>query len=185
MIKINLGCGNRRMPPPWVNCDHARYAEPDYLFDFGEDDWPFDNGSADEIDARHCLEHTRGLLHVMLEAYRILTPGGKFIIEVPHPRSDYFIGDPTHVQPITQSTLDLFSRDLCLDWQAKNVANTPLALQLDVDFKMVHNEWHINEKWSKMFMRPDGTITNENHFRHAAATYNNVIDSLKFILERV
>lgn len=185
MIKINLGCGSRRLPPPWVNCDHARYAEPDYLFDFGEDDWPFDNGSADEIDARHCLEHTPGTLHVMLEAYRVLIPGGKFVIEVPHPRSDYFMDDPTHVKAITGSVLNLFNRDMCLDWRANGVPNTPLALQLDVDFKTVHTEHHLNDKWHKMLANPDGTVKNEAHFNHAIKTYNNVIDSMKFVLERV
>lgn len=185
MIKIHLGCGNRKLPHPWVNCDIARYCEPDFLFDFGEDDWPFANHTADEILAKQCLEHSRGLLHVMTEAYRVLIPGGKFHIEVPHPRSDFFIGDPTHVMPITHDALNLFSRELCLESQAKGLANTPLALHLEVDFRIVTHCWHINPRWKSWLLTDDMKIKDEKTFRHCVNSYNNVIETLEFVLEKV
>lgn len=180
MIKINLGCGSRRLPDPWVNCDHAEFAKPDMRFDFGRDPWPFAAQSADQIDARHCLEHSTGINHVMVEAYRVLVPGGRFEIEVPHPRSDWFIGDSTHVMPITQATLDLYSKAWCEDCQANNSANTPLALHLGVNFRMIENESHLNEHWIKTLLHAD-----QKMIQRCVATYNNVLDGMRFVLERV
>src|SRR5579859_688471 len=99
------------MPEPWVNCDkYADLSGVDAVFDFGVDPWPFADGSAEAIKANHCLEHSRGIQHVMVEAYRVLEPGGQFRIAVPHPRSEFYIGDPTHVLPITRDMVMLFSK---------------------------------------------------------------------------
>lgn len=187
MIKINLGCGSRRLPDPWVNCDHAEFAKPDMRFDFGRDPWPFAAQSADEIQAIHSIEHLKdgdGLDRVMCEAYRVLIPGGKFTIEVPHPRSDYFIGDPTHGLKITDAVLNLYSKELCEDWQARGIPNTPFALRLGVDFRMITMVNELNEHWRHL-LAEDGSVKNEHYFRHCVRSLNNVLDGMRFVLERV
>lgn len=188
VIKINLGCGSRHNPPPWVNCDNHHHARPDRLFDFGKDDWPFPDGSCDEILARHCLEHLdngRQLNRAMKEAYRVLVPGGRFEIEVPHPRSDYFIGDPTHGLAITKPTLDLYSKVWCEECVQRGLANTPLALQLGVDFKMVSFVYELNERWNDKILDAEKNIRNDDMFGFVLSSYNNVVDAMSFVLERV
>ena len=168
-----------------MNCDLETLAGVDEIFDFGLDGWPFENGSVDEIWANHCLEHSRGLLHAMSEAYRVLVPGGKFEITVPDPRSLFFIGDPTHVMPITLDTMLLFSREWCEECQAKGAANTPLALRLGVDFKLQHVERCVSEAWKSTLLNEDLSIKDQAEFDFAVASYNNVIDSSTFILQRI
>ena len=47
----------------------------------------------------------RVFLGMMKELYRICRDGAEIEINVPHPRHDNFIGDPTHVRIITPDTL--------------------------------------------------------------------------------
>ena len=53
-----------------------------------------------------------------------------------HPRNDDFLSDPTHVRPITILGLQLFDKELNLEWEKKNAANSPLALINNVDFNV-------------------------------------------------
>lgn len=189
MIRLNLGCGNKKRSQAdgWVNVDVARAATPDFCFDIGASDWPWDNESVDEIHASHVMEHLPrdGFLHAMVEAYRVLKPGSRFMIEVPHPRSDYFIGDPTHRTPIDGNVLNLFSLKLNQQGREADSSNTPLAIYLDVDFEIVHHEIQLNPKWLDVLMEPDHTtIRNQKYFDHAVETFSNVVHGLKFILER-
>jgi predicted SAM-dependent methyltransferase len=85
---------------------------PDVVFDLETGSWPFPDNSVDKILAHHVLEHIDDLIHVMKEMYRVMRVGAKAHIRVPHPRSDYFLADPTHVRPIMPGTLELFSPHL-------------------------------------------------------------------------
>lgn len=187
MIKINIGCGSRHLAG-WVNCDNQHFARPDRLFDFGKDEWPFPDGSADELCARHCLEHLehgRHLHHTMKEAYRVLIPGARFEIDVPHPRSDFFDGDPTHGLKITHAALSLYSKEWCEESLARGLANTPLALQYKVDFRMVEFAYELHEDWQPRLLNPDMSIKDQKALQFAIATYNNVAAGIHFVLERV
>lgn len=191
-VRLNLGCGLKKMPTAdgWINVDVARAAEPEFCFDIGEVDWPWDNESVGEINASHVMEHltSEGFLHAMSEAYRVLKPGSLFTIEVPHPRSDYFIGDPTHRTPVDENVLNLFSRKLCLKSQADGHSNTPLAIYLEVDFDITHYELQLNPKWMERLHIASGSVAVSEHdselLKHAVSTFNNVVHGMKFVLER-
>lgn len=190
-IRLNLGCGHKKLPASegWINVDAEISCLPDLCLDIGwGEDWPWNDGIVDEINASHVMEHLGAddFLFAMREAYRVLKPGGWFTIEVPHPRSDFFIGDPTHKTPITEHVMNLFSRKLCDQWASDGTSNTALAIYLNVDFDLIHNEVILNPKWLDVLMMPDGvTVKNEAYFRHAVETFNNVVYGLKFVLERV
>lgn len=189
MIRLNLGCGKRHLPRDegWVNIDQAAAAKPDKVLDIGWARWPFMDRSVDEINASHVLEHLDGaqLLHCMGEAYRVMKPGARFKIEVPHPRSDWFIGDPTHKTPIDENVLNLFSRKLCDMNTANGSANTPLAEYLGIDFDIIEHSWGLNPKWEMRFLL-NGSLNpaKEEEFRHAVESLNNVVWNLSFTLER-
>lgn len=82
-LRINVGCG--QFPRAgWVNVDIDAAAKADVRHDLDERPYPFATGSADEIFASHVLEHLRDPFAAMAEFRRILAPGGRLTIRVPH-----------------------------------------------------------------------------------------------------
>ena len=141
-MKFNMGCGMRRMDG-YVNVDASPAAAADQVWDLEVLPWPWPDNCAEEIRFIHSLEHmgadTKVYLGIIKEIYRIAAPGCRVRIEVPHPRHDNFLGDPTHVRAITGPSLQLFDRELNDLWRRNNAANTPLGVYLDVDFKMLED----------------------------------------------
>ena len=56
MIKLNLGCGNKKIMG-YINIDNNVYCDPDKICDLDITPYPFKNNYADEIYAHHVLEH--------------------------------------------------------------------------------------------------------------------------------
>src|ERR1700761_187803 len=108
-----MGSGLNRKPG-YVNVDASAESEPDEVFDLEVTPWPWPDSCAEEVRFNHSLEHMGGdakvFLAIMKELYRICAHGAIVDIHVPHPRHDYFIGDPTHVRIITTEVLRLFSK---------------------------------------------------------------------------
>jgi SAM-dependent methyltransferase len=59
--------------------------------------WPAEDSSVGLIRAQDAIEHLRDPLHTMSEAWRVLAPGGFFLIEVPSTDGRGAWQDPTHV----------------------------------------------------------------------------------------
>ena len=92
-MKLNLGCADRNFPG-YLGVDIAPPA--DVVTDLRET-WPWGDNSAEEILAFDLVEHLPDRIHTMNEAWRVLRPGGLFIIEVPNAaRGAGFAQDPTH-----------------------------------------------------------------------------------------
>lgn len=58
--------------------------------------WPFEQNSVGVIKANDILEHLNDPIHAMKEAYRVLVPGGLFLIQVPSTDGRGAFQDPTH-----------------------------------------------------------------------------------------
>jgi len=101
---------------------------------------------------------------------------------VPHPRSDLFLADPTHVRPITPLMLEMFSRRLNLEWQKLGGANTPLALQCGVDFEIVSSIMVLDEPYLSLH-RP-GKISTER-LQEMERTQNNIVSQIEMVLKVV
>ena len=101
------------------------------VFDLETTPWPWPSDVADEIQFIHSLEHMgadpKVFLGIMAETWRIAANGCRVQINVPYPRHDNFIGDPTHVRPITPQMLQLFDREFCDHAQSVGAPNTPFA----------------------------------------------------------
>ena len=88
--------------------------------------------------------------NIIKELYRICKHNSIIEIKVPHPRHDDFISDPTHVRPITTLGLELYNKDLNLEWESKGAANTPLALIHSVNFKIEKVDYKLEENYSNL-----------------------------------
>jgi hypothetical protein len=122
--------------------------------------WPWETSSVSEVLFIHSLEHlgqsTTMFLDIVRELYRICRDGASVQVNVPHPRHDFYIGDPTHVRPITPQTLALFDRALNDEWQRTgSSAATPLAHYLGVDFTIVQATTLLDEPYSTKYMRKE------------------------------
>lgn len=183
-MKLNLGCGYKKRPG-WVNCDKETACFPDKLFDIESRIWPWNDGSVSEIALIHTLEHVgrelEVFIRIMQNMYKVLKPGGRVEIDVPHPRSDAYLNGVDHVRPITIGGMEQFNKRLNLKWQAAGWANTPLALYSGVDFKLVSITNVVSPAWAKK--REAGMTDEELEF--CANTYWNVLDEIKMVLEKV
>lgn len=162
MLKLNIGCGSNHLPG-YLNIDSFSGCAPDKLLDLEQVPWDFDDNSVDEIVATHVLEHlgqqTSVFFGVIKELYRVLCHGGQAHIAVPHHFHPTFFGDPTHVRAFTRTTFEMLDRKKNLDWVARKVNVTPLALMLDVDFEIINATQHYDPAWIKH--RQNGQYTQE------------------------
>ncbi len=174
-LKLNLGCGNRKMEG-FINVDCVEVCRPDMVVNLETTPWPWEDDSVDEIKLIHVLEHlgqqTDVFLSIIKEMYRVCRNGARIQIVVPHPRSDSFLGDPTHVRPVIAATLNLFNKRLNREWAELGAANTPLGMIIDVDFEIESLVHTLEPEWQNKLS--SGQMS-EAEIRLAARQYNNVI----------
>ncbi len=179
MIRLNLGCGQYKKDG-YVNVDKYDSFAPDVVWDLECFPWPFETSSVGEVVLNHCLEHMGAsadlFLGIMKELYRVCAPDALVAIEVPHPRCDNFINDPTHVRPITPQVLDLFSKRKNQEWRALGLPNTPLATYLDVDFETKAVEYVLTQPWLERYR--SGSVSKAD-LEFAASSYFNVISDIR------
>ena len=182
-MKLNLGSGFKRYPK-FLNVDIFKECNPDVLHDLEKTPYPFKDNSCDEILFNHSLEHIGQkpsiFLGIMKEIYRICQHEAIIRINVPHPRHDNFLSDPTHVRAITPLTLQLFDLEMNHKWQEMNAANSPFAMYLGVNYKLISTniiveEYYVNELNSKRIKNEElMKLINER---------NNVATEYRFILK--
>jgi hypothetical protein len=182
-LKLNLGSGQNPRPG-YVNVD--LYGEPDVRLDLESFPWPWPDGSVSEIVLIHVLEHLGAtpavFIRIMQEMYRVCEPGARIEIVVPHPRHDHFIGDPTHVRPVTPEVLALFSRKANLEWRKIGASNSTLALYHGVDFEVVGADVVLDEPYAGDLR--SGKVAQED-VALLLRRYNNVALEIRFTLQVV
>jgi len=184
-MKLNLGCGFKRLDG-WINVDRETSLNPDQVVDLEVFPWPWPDSSANEIMLSHVLEHLGHapgvFIQVMKELWRICKPGAKVHVHVPDPRNDNFLGDPTHVRPVTFDTLLLFSQEFNRETTALGYAHTPLGIMHGIDFYVMEHVMVFDRPWRT---RLDKHEINIEQAREAASMYLNVIEQHKFIIVAV
>jgi hypothetical protein len=182
-VKLNLGCGENRKPD-CINVD--KFGHPDVCHDLETFPWPWADNSVEEIVLNHVLEHLGEskavYLKIFQEMYRICKPEATIHIAVPHPRSDDFINDPTHVRVVTPAGLELFSKAKNSEWADSGYANSPLGLYLDVDFEIVSVNYSLEPCWSQKLN--SGECTRKDIYA-ATQKYNNVVKEVRMKIKVV
>jgi hypothetical protein len=178
-----MGCGTDRLEG-FINVDHFPGCNPDMVVDLEQTPWPWEDDSVEFVAFYNSLEHlgqeTRVFLKMIQELYRICQEGAIVRIAVPHPRHDNFLNDPTHVRPITVPMLKLFDKTINQEWLAKGLANTPLAIQLGVDFSIIDYVYVLENSYKSAY--ESGAITNED-LADALEKHNNVASEIKIQLK--
>jgi predicted SAM-dependent methyltransferase len=128
----------------------------------------------------HVLEHLGQdpdvFNKIISELYRICKNEASIQINVPHPRHDNFLSDPTHVRPINANVLSLYDKQLNEDWEQRNIANTPLGLILDVDFFVESVELEVDDVYKKKLA--NGEIT-EQELWSKISECNNICSEIR------
>ena len=177
-----MGCGHAKVAG-FINVDLYPACNPDLVCDLEVLPWPWPDNSIEVVKFNHCLEHmgqnSRVFLGIMKELYRICKDGAQIEINVPHPRHDDFINDPTHVRIITPELLTLFDREQNDMWQMTGAANSPLAHYLDVNFKIKSAVSILAEPYASKFDK--GEISAEAA-QSMARDLNNVIREIRIVI---
>ena len=184
-LKLNLGCGNRKIEG-FLNVDSQPGCQPDMVLDLEATPWPWADDSVDEVQLIHVLEHLGQApavyLGIMRELWRVCCDGAHVHIMVPHPRSDEYLNDPTHVRPVTEAGLEMFSQRLNAEWEAIGAANTPLGKYLGIDFEVDSSTLDLKPRWHEKLQR--GEVT-EQELRLAGDQQFNVFAQLTVELRAI
>jgi hypothetical protein len=176
--KLNLGCGVNLMEG-YLNID--KFGKPDLVHDLNVFPWPFDDDSVEEVNAKHVLEHLGETIEqrfgIIKELYRICKNGAMIHIEVPHPRHEDFISDPTHVWPIMPGQFELLSKKKNEEWEKEGFSNSQLAKFLDVDFEI--------KAINLAIMKDNLPNGDENSYQMEAIKHNNIIKEIHMDVEVV
>lgn len=181
-MKLNLGSGSNNKDG-FVNVDKFPQGNSDVVMDLEVTPWAFKDNEVDEILLNHTLEHlgkdVNTFFGIIKEMYRVCKHGARIEINVPHPRHDSFLNDPTHVRVITPGLLDLFSRKNCLHWQQSGAANSPLALYLDVDFEVLSSTVSVENEYLQRLN--SGQISHQE-LASMITLYNNIATEYRIVM---
>jgi SAM-dependent methyltransferase len=110
--KLNLGAGSARKEG-YVNVDWQSITNPDIQHDLNALPYPFADNSFELIEAFHVLEHLDRPFSVMREMQRILKPGGRLHVKVPHFSRGLTHAEHSHGFDVT---FPLYFDSRCLRW---------------------------------------------------------------------
>lgn len=181
ILKLNLGCGERKIPG-YINVD--KFGSPDVKHNLETFPWPWEKNSVSEILLVHVLEHlgqdVDTYLGIFKEIYRICINGAKIKIVVPHFKHNYFYDDPTHVRVVTPFGLKLFSKRLNKQWIEEGLSNSPLGLYLDVDFEVKKTVITASSDWFRLH---PGKEVDVELLQLESRIYTNLIEQYSIDLE--
>lgn len=174
LLKLDIGCGpNKR--EGFQGVDSIAFPGVDHVCDL-KATWPFEDNSVSEAWSSHCLEHFTAMdrVHWMNELYRVLVPGGKCGIIVPHWASCRAYGDPTHQWPPVS---EFFWYYLDRNWRKGNAPHTDaehLVGGFNCDFEAT---WGYS-------MHPTWTVRNAEMQQFAMQNYKEAIQDMQATLTK-
>lgn len=144
-IRIDLGAG-KHPKDGFIGVDSIDFGNGNVICNIGKDKWPWEDNSVEEAHSSHTLEHLTNLndkwerVHFFNELGRVLKPGGKCLIIIPHWSSNRFYGDPTHKEPFSEMGWYYLNKA----WRDVNaphacIEHSPNGYSCDFDFTAGYN----------------------------------------------
>lgn len=131
MLKLDLGCGNKPKEG-FQGVDLHDYGRSDLVVCDLREPWKWADESVDEVYSHHFVEHltARERIHFANELFRVLKPGARAEIVVPHWSSGRAYGDLTHQwPPIAESWFWYLKRE----WRDTNAPHASFDYSCDFE----------------------------------------------------
>jgi len=96
-VILELGCGPRKQPDR-IGVDQLDLPGVDIVADLNAGFSYLPDNSVDEIHSKSLFEHIENLEFFMKEIVRVLKPGGRNYLFVPHFSNPYYYSDYTHTK---------------------------------------------------------------------------------------
>lgn len=111
MEKLEVGCGNNKRSG-YTGMDIVQLPCVDIVHDMNQAPWPFEADTFDEVVFDDVLEHSKDILLILSELYRVAKNNAVIKISVPHFSSDNMYTDPTHTVFFSSRTFNYFDKSL-------------------------------------------------------------------------
>jgi len=103
---FDLGCGEVVPPEGFEGIDlYARGAHVTRRMDLFQTPWQIADGLVSMFTSSHFVEHVPDWNAHFAEIWRCLEPGGYYRFIGPYAKSDRYLQDPDHKQPLTEARL--------------------------------------------------------------------------------
>lgn len=138
---VDIGCGGNKQGKDWFGIDYRSLPGVDLVQDLEKFPWVIPSESFDIAVASHVVEHiqpTHGIfISWMNEVWRILKPGGEFMISAPYAGSIGMFRDPTHCNFVNEETWSYFAPHDQLFQGGLYGIYAPLPWEIKI------NTWHV------------------------------------------
>lgn len=151
-LRLDLGCGKNKKEG-FLGVDCLEFPGTDLVLNLAKpsplrnppayEPWPWADSSVDEVHCAHTVEHLRfnpehpERIHFANELWRVLRPGAKATIVVPHWASCRHYGDYTHREPVCE----MWPWYLNAAWRASDAPHNNLYI-CDFDCTTPGYSWH-------------------------------------------
>ena len=164
-MKLNIGSGDKRYEG-YLNVDSNPVFRSELTFDLAGR-WDIEDNTVTDIKAYHIMEHL-DIFHTVKEMYRVCCKNAVIDVQVPHPRHDYFLGDPGHCTPITLESMKRF--DQSIESGLMNYGSL-----YAVNFNIFWHQYILEPFFEEQFKN-----MTDDQCNITARIYNNVIQEIHF-----
>ena len=166
-LKLDLACGTRKQVG-FTGVDSLAFDGVDVVHDLRVSPWPWDDNTVEEAHCSHFLEHLTNFdgkwerVRFFNELWRVMKPGGKCTLILPHWSSNRYYGDPSHKEPFSE--MGFYYLDPA--WRAREAPHT------DIKYNPDGYRCHWSCTWS-YGLHPELLVRNEDYKRFAMQWYRD------------
>ncbi len=173
--KIDIGCGKNKKEG-FTGIDQFAMDGVDIVMDVRKK-WDFKDSSIEEAHCSHFVEHLTATerVHFYNELYRVLKPGAKATIIVPHWCSNRAYGDPTHQWPAVSEMSFYY---LSKEWRETQAPHT------DAKWNKDGFSCNLQATWGYSFS-PELGNRNQEYVQFALQNYKEAAQDLHATLIKV
>jgi SAM-dependent methyltransferase len=128
---LELGCGDRKRDPSYIGVDLLDYPGVDVVGDAFDVLGSIPDAALAGVCSSHFFEHVEDVPRLLAELARVIRPGGRLDVTVPHFSNPYYYSDLTHksmyglytfsywaVDPIFRRRVPTYRRELAFELQS-------------------------------------------------------------------